>query len=191
MSNSTLQSKIQTMASDFANTIMEIVLSSPLEEIVGVKSGKSGSKATAALTPAETSKAPKKGKKGRLARRSEEDIAKVVASIVGLVNSKPNGLRAEQIKEKLGLEAKELPRPLADALASKQISKSGNKRATTYFGSKRAAQPVKKTKAVKAKAKAKKTTAKTAPKKSAAVKSKAVTKAKSAKKAKIETVTDT
>lgn len=42
-------------------------------------------------------------------------------------------MRAEQIRESLGVEAKELPRPLAEAISSGRITKSGQKRATTYF----------------------------------------------------------
>jgi hypothetical protein len=56
-----------------------------------------------------------------------------VDSIVSLLERRPDGLRAEQIRAELGLEAKELPRPIAEALASKRINKQGQKRATTYF----------------------------------------------------------
>ena len=133
MSNS-LQSKISYLAADFSGAILMAVLESPLEEIVGAK-GTARADAPRRGVPTEkpTKPAKKAKKSGRLARRSEEDIAKVVDRIVKLVASKPNGLRAEQIRDELRLEAKELPRPLADALASKQLRKSGDKRATTYF----------------------------------------------------------
>ncbi|HWL86617.1 MAG TPA: hypothetical protein VNO21_12490 [Polyangiaceae bacterium] len=42
-------------------------------------------------------------------------------------------MRAEDIRHKLGLDVREVPRALKDALASKLISKKGQKRATTYF----------------------------------------------------------
>ncbi|NOU34870.1 MAG: DNA-binding protein, partial [Polyangiaceae bacterium] len=45
----------------------------------------------------------------------------------------PDGLRAEEIREAIGVSAKELPRPLGDALDGKRITKKGQKRATTYF----------------------------------------------------------
>jgi hypothetical protein len=60
-----------------------------------------------------------------------------VEAIVGLLDKHPQGMRAEQIRSSLGLDAKELPKPLADALAAKRISQKGEKRATTYFSSKR------------------------------------------------------
>jgi hypothetical protein len=74
-----------------------------------------------------------RGRKGRLGRRSAGDIAALVDSIVVLHEKRPNGLRAEQIRSELGLEAKELPRPITEALAAKRIVKQGQKRATTYF----------------------------------------------------------
>jgi hypothetical protein len=52
---------------------------------------------------------------------------------VRLLRQTPKGLRAEQIREELGLQAKELPRPLNEALDSGRLAKSGQKRATTYF----------------------------------------------------------
>lgn len=156
---STLQSKIAQLASDFASSIMGIVRSSSLEELSGV-------------TMSRTPVSPRSSSK-RLARRSEEDIAGVVDRIVVLLKDKPDGLRAEEIRDQLDLEAKELPRPLADALASKQIKKSGNKRATTYFAAGNGKAATKSTKKATAKKSASKPKAK----------AKAKPKAKAAKRA--------
>lgn len=162
----TLQSKIAQLASDFASGILEIVRGSSFEELAAVAHGR-----VAGSTP----KQARTG--GRLARRSEEDIAAVVDKIVKLLGSKPNGLRAEQIREELGLESKELPRPLADAMSSKKVKKSGNKRATTYFlASKVVNKPAAKPKKVATKKAASK------PKAAVKLKAKAKSKAKSAKK---------
>ena len=57
----------------------------------------------------------------------------MVDAIVELLGKNAGGLRAEQIRDALGVEAKELPRPLADALEAGRVTKSGQKRATTYF----------------------------------------------------------
>ena len=59
----------------------------------------------------------------------------MIDDIVELLGKNGGGMRAEQIREALGVEAKELPRPLADALSAGRITKSGQKRATTYFAS--------------------------------------------------------
>ena len=184
MSN-TMQSKIQSLASQFASGVIDIMLGSSLEEITG---GKSSTSMVASSKASSSTKSPgktKKSKTGRLARRSEEDIAEVVGKIVGLLKSKPEGLRAEQIRDELGLDVREMPRPLADALASKQLTKKGDKRATTYFAgtAKKAfakAKPAKgATKAKPAKAKAKPATKKATTAKKVATKAKA----KSTKKA--------
>jgi hypothetical protein len=70
---------------------------------------------------------------GRLARRSSDDIEQVIGRIVGLLKQHPKGLRAEEIRSKLGLLSKEMPRPLKEALDGGRLGKSGQKRATTYF----------------------------------------------------------
>ena len=57
----------------------------------------------------------------------------MIELIVGALQKAGEGLRAEQIRETLGVEAKELPRPLAEAISSGRITKSGQKRATTYY----------------------------------------------------------
>ncbi len=57
----------------------------------------------------------------------------MVGTIVSLLKANPTGLRAEEIRAKLGLQAKELPRPLKEGLEAGSLSKTGQKRATTYF----------------------------------------------------------
>ncbi|WP_394847349.1 hypothetical protein LZC95_07775 [Pendulispora brunnea] len=52
---------------------------------------------------------------------------------MNLLKAHAAGLRAEQIRAALGLEAKELPRPLKELLRSKKVKTKGQKRATTYF----------------------------------------------------------
>lgn len=53
--------------------------------------------------------------------------------MVGLVKKHGDGLRAEQIRAELGMQAKELPRVLKEGLASRKLRSKGQKRATTYF----------------------------------------------------------
>ncbi len=77
--------------------------------------------------------APSVRKSGRRARRSPADLAKTKAEIVSLLGKQPKGLRAEEIRSKLGLSKQEVPRPIIDALTEKLITKKGQKRATTYF----------------------------------------------------------
>ena len=140
----TLRNTIAQLASTFASGVLSAIRSASLEEILaesgggsGVRRGPGRPRLSAALDVSSVgtgraSRGPGR-KKGRLGRRSANDIAAVVQSIVALLERKPKGLRAEQIRSELGLDAKELPRPIADALSSRKISKQGQKRATTYF----------------------------------------------------------
>lgn len=121
----TLQSKLETIAVSFAAEILNAVRSASLDELVGgggrLSTGSTG-KTAARTTPT-----------GRLRRRSEADLAAVTVAVINLLKKSPSGLRAEQIRTALGVESKELPKPLAAALESGQVKKKGNKRATTYF----------------------------------------------------------
>ena len=52
---------------------------------------------------------------------------------MSLVENSPRGMRAEQIRSELGMQAKELPRVLGEGLATRRLRKRGHKRATTYY----------------------------------------------------------
>jgi hypothetical protein len=52
--------------------------------------------------------------------------------VVTLVAKHKDGMRAEEIRSTLGLQSKELPRVLREGLATKMLSKKGQKRATVY-----------------------------------------------------------
>ena len=77
--------------------------------------------------------AAKTGKGGRLGRRSPADIDQVIGLVVKALGDHKTGLRSEQLQKTLKLSKKEIVGPIAQALASKKISKKGERRATTYF----------------------------------------------------------
>jgi hypothetical protein len=133
---SSLQSRISVLASTFVDSVLAAVKSSSLQELVG-SGGSPGVAARAArgARPVATPRVLPAGAQagGRLPRRSAEDIAKVLEIVVSLLGSRKNGLRAEQIRTELNLQAKELPRILKEGLARKKIRAVGEKRATTYF----------------------------------------------------------
>jgi hypothetical protein len=151
---STLKSTIEDLASQFAISIIGALRTASIAEVMEVTSGTSvartssgvaasarrsaGRPRRAAKAEAPTASAPAKGGKragrpGRLGRRSVADIGRMVDDVEALLQQHPDGLRAEQIRSALGVQAKELPRPLADGLAEGRLSKTGQKRATTYF----------------------------------------------------------
>jgi hypothetical protein len=185
---SALRTTLTQLATTFADAVIQSLRGMSLDELVQqTRSGGLADKRTVTVTavPVQaraSATAPAKRKKsGRLERRSADDIAGVIDTIVALLHKHKNGLRAEEIRQSLGLEAKELPRPLGEALAAKRITKSGQKRATTYFvkAAKVAAKPAAKAKPAKAKsAKKAKMKAKAKPAKKKSV----IAKTKSAKK---------
>jgi hypothetical protein len=127
-----LQSRISELASSFVDSILEAIRSSSLEELVGGgHSVRDDHRAPAPKTA--TPRSSRSPSPGRLPRRSAEDIAKVLEVVVSLLNSRKNGLRAEQIRDELSMQSKELPRILKEGLARKKLRTVGQKRATTYF----------------------------------------------------------
>lgn len=169
MTNS-LRNTIADLAASFASSILDAIRQMSLDEILAETHGGGATRnapraagKVAKAAPVATAAAPagkRKRKGGRLERRSAGDITALVGRIVSVLEAKPSGLRAEQIRDALGLESKELPRPLAEALESRRIVKTGKKRATTYFA--RGAAGVAKTVAKPAAKPAAKATAKAA-----------------------------
>lgn len=148
--SSSLHNRLSDLASAFSADVLDAIRSASLDELLFESSGRTSP--TPSHTPARSarvthrfapasrpapaapSSAPAARRRGgRLARRSAGAISNAVEDIVGLLKSNPAGLRAEQIRQKLGLQAKELPRPLKEGLESGSLSKVGQKRATTYF----------------------------------------------------------
>ena len=128
----TLRATLNQLAAEFATSVLHAIRAASLEEILSETTGTRAERPRAMnAAPAARARGRKSG--GRLGRRSATDIQGVVDQIVALLDKHPKGLRAEEIRSKLGLIAKELPRPIAEALAKRRISKQGQKRATTYF----------------------------------------------------------
>lgn len=139
--STSLRNAITQLASNFAAEVLKAIRAASLDELSAVggrPSTRVGAKGAGAAGSA------RRGAGGRRRRRSADDIAKTAAQIVTLLKANPSGLRAEQIRSKLGLAAEDLPRPIAEALADRSISKTGQRRATTYYagrGAKSAAKP--------------------------------------------------
>jgi hypothetical protein len=140
---SALKSSLQSLAASFAEDVVRAIQGASLQELLGEVAGsraRRGATAPAAAAApasepdgARPTRTPALSRKGRLKRRSADDIAATLGSIVSLLKQHPAGLRAEEIRTHLGMLAKELPRPLAEGLASKALRKKGQKRATVYF----------------------------------------------------------
>ena len=132
----TLRSQLDALASSIANAVVDAIRGASLQELLatGGKRGESSPRRAPAPSAAPARAAVKSTRTGRLKRRSAEDIGKILDDVVSLVKSKKDGMRAEEIRTSLGLQSKELPRVLKEGLSSKRLRKSGQKRATVYFG---------------------------------------------------------
>jgi len=131
-----LRSTLDSLASSFANAVVDAIRGASLAELVresatGVARRGPGRPPKSMAEPV-TPAAARARKPGRLPRRSAEQIAKVLDQVVALVKGKKEGLRAEQIRAALKMESKELPRILKEGLAKKKLKSKGQKRATTY-----------------------------------------------------------
>ena len=138
----TLQSQLHELAHLFADEVLGAIRNASLEELASaggsvVANGRAArvgkAVATVAAIPTGSRAAKAVRSSGRLPRRSAEDIAKTLDTIVLLVKTQKNGLRAEEIRSKLGMQAKEMPRILKQGVSTKKLTSKGRKRATTYF----------------------------------------------------------
>jgi hypothetical protein len=125
-----LQSRLNELASSFADAVLEAIRSVSLHELQ--VAGGTNHRASREVVPT-TGIARRPRASGRLPRRSADKIAKELERVVTLVKTNKAGLRAEQIRDRLGMQSKELPRILKEGLATKALKSKGQKRATTYF----------------------------------------------------------
>lgn len=129
-----LRATIADLATTFAIAVTRAIRGASLDDILAM----TGAEAPARPGPARprgpaASARPKKTMGGRLARRSTEDIEKVLELVVALLKSTKNGLRSEQIQKHLGVQKEELPRVLKEGLTTRALKSKGQKRATTYL----------------------------------------------------------
>jgi hypothetical protein len=131
-----LHSTLNNLAASFADSILAAIRGASLDELVGPGEGPRSNgrlQRSSAVAPVASKGATRPQPTGRLHRRSPEEIAKTLEQVVAAVKKAPEGLRAEQIRQELGLQAKEMPRILKEGLAKKLFKSKGQKRATTYF----------------------------------------------------------
>ncbi|HWW83869.1 MAG TPA: hypothetical protein VNZ26_09730 [Vicinamibacterales bacterium] len=126
-----LQSRLQEIAQNFASAVLDALKGAPLQELLG--GGRAVGNGRSALRAGGSAAAKHARSSGRLPRRSAEDIGKALEQVVSLVKKHGDGLRAEQIRDELGLQPKEMPRILKEGLSTKKLKSKGQKRATTYF----------------------------------------------------------
>lgn len=124
-----MNSRIDTLIAEFAQNLRAAIAEEAAAAFATVAGAGTDAGNARRSKPGPKPKAVAKNG-GRL-RRSAEDLEAQGARILAFVKKNP-GARAEQIGAGLGLATKEMARPIANLLASKQLSKKGAKRATAY-----------------------------------------------------------
>jgi hypothetical protein len=131
---SSLRQQLSELASSFASDVLDAIRSASIDDLLAETSAGAPPVHATTRRPgrAERPAGRATGKPGRIPRRSAKDIAGLIDRIAVLLRQSPKGLRAEDIRKKLGVRANELPRPLKEGVQAGRLSKSGRKRATVY-----------------------------------------------------------
>jgi len=137
---STLKATLETLASAFSQQVLSALQGASLADIAQLAGAQAPSRAPRAVKAPKAATgedpAPALRRGGKRVRRTAADLEITIGKIVALLSKNPDGLRSEDIRTRLGLQAKDMPKPLALAISSKQVKKKGAKRATTYFAAK-------------------------------------------------------
>jgi len=131
MPSTNLRSTLNDLADTFASGVLAAIRRASIEDLLA-ESGGSARRGPGRPRGGATSGKAKRTRSGRLARRSPEDIAQVLAQVVGLVKRSKAGMRSEEIRKALKLDVREVPRVLREGLAKKALKSKGQKRATVY-----------------------------------------------------------
>ena len=130
-----LQATIRQLAETFAEGLLQAARSASLEEILegggGALSGRRAPgrpRKSAAPVAAEPV-----AKRGRPAKRNGASGDASIDRIVEVLRKNPKGLRSEQLRAQLKLEKIPFRQAAAKALDANLISRTGEKRSTTFF----------------------------------------------------------
>jgi hypothetical protein len=131
-----LQAAVRQLAETFAQGVLDAIRSSSLEELLN-KTGSAAAPARRGPGRPRKNAAPAAGpapkKRGRPAKSNGGNADATIERIVALLQKKPKGLRSEDLRRQLKLDKPVLQRATTKALAAHLITKTGEKRATTYF----------------------------------------------------------
>ncbi len=134
-----LQAAIRQLAENFAEGVLAAVRSASLEDIrshagappVATRRGPGRPRRNAA--PAAAAAEPPRAKRGRRPKGAGASPDVTVDRIVYLVRKAPQGLRSEDLRARLQLDKIPFRQAAAKAIAANLITKTGEKRSTTFF----------------------------------------------------------
>lgn len=116
-----LHAKLTQLASAFAKEIVRAAQESSLDELLGAKIG----------APAAPTKRSAPAKPATRPTAGSLDGGRLLATL----RASQGGIRSEDLRKKLGVTREALVAELQKALAAGQITKTGERRATTYRAS--------------------------------------------------------
>ncbi len=133
-----LDTTLNDLAEAFASAVMEELRGTTLEELIAESdegpSRKQSARFTRPMAEAALAAVAHDDKNAAPPpRRAQEDPAKTLDLVTKLLRANPKGLRSEELRKMLGLDATEMGRILKGGIASKKLRSKGEKRATTYF----------------------------------------------------------
>ncbi|WP_394825481.1 hypothetical protein [Pendulispora albinea] len=130
-----LQATIRQLAETFAEGLLQAARSASLEEILqsdgavpGRRTAGRPRKSSAPVAIAEPV-----AKRGRPAKRNGASGDVSIDRIVEVLRKNPKGLRSEQLRAQLKLEKIPFRQAAAKALDANLITRTGEKRSTTFF----------------------------------------------------------
>ena len=132
-----IRDKLQAIAQELIDAVMDATRQEFFDAVTEVSSKSNGVHALRSAPafvepPVRSARTHKTGMDGRPGRRSTDEIDSMVERVCEVVSREP-GIRAENIRQELGLDARDLMRPLRLAVQNGRIHSTGQKRATSYF----------------------------------------------------------
>jgi len=128
-----IHSAIHDLAQSFTTAVLDAIRAASLDDLHVEGNWVSSHRTTqGGSAQADLLHTPTRKPTGRLPRRSQEEIAKRLDQVVGLVKASKTGLRAEEIRAALKLDKREMPRVLGLGLQKKKLKSKGQKRGTVY-----------------------------------------------------------
>jgi hypothetical protein len=123
----TLSDTLATLAEALASEVLVLARSASVDDILSEPRRGPGRPPRSASKMDDASKLEISGK--RMGATTIDSVASLITSYV----KSHQGAKATEIRKALGIPSNKWLRPLALALASKGLSKKGEKRATAYF----------------------------------------------------------
>ncbi|WP_394846039.1 hypothetical protein LZC95_01075 [Pendulispora brunnea] len=128
-----LQAAIRQLAENFAEGLLQAARSASLEEILNGDAGGAARRSPGRPRKTATKIEPVVAKRGRPAKRGGASADASLDRLVDVLRRNPKGLRSEELRAQLKLEKIPFRQAAAKALEANLITRTGEKRSTTFY----------------------------------------------------------